>query len=669
MNAYQADQGNDKREMMNDEGRMQNEELASFPIPDPSSSKGSILIVDDTPTNLGLLSDLLTHQGYEVGKALNGQMALRAATTSPPPDLILLDINMPEMNGYEVCERLKADEQTREIPVIFISALDDVLDKVKAFQVGGADYITKPFKRKELIARVENQLTIARLRSSLQEQNVRLQQEIRVSEAAVRHRQKAEEEVRSSHAQLEQRVRQRTAQLEAANQELEREILERKKAQEQLLHMALHDPLTGLANRTLFIERLEAALQRTKEQPDYLFAVLFLDCDRFKVVNDSLGHLLGDQLLKSVAVRLNSCLRPVDTLARMGGDEFTILLEDIKDISDATCTAEQLQQALASPFLLNEQEVFLNVSIGIALSTPEYDQPQHLLRDADTAMYRAKELGKARYHVFDTGMHACALARLQLETDLRRALERQEFLVYYQPIVSFTRGTIAGFEALVRWQHPERGWISPGEFIPVAEETGLIEPLGAWVLRESCRQMRLWHEQFPQREPLTISVNLSVRQFWQPNLIEQIDKILARTELDSRSLKLEITESAIVDNDASATAILQQLKSRHIQLSIDDFGTGYSSLSYLHRFPVDVLKIDRSFVSRIGETGENQEIVRAIVTLAHNLEMSAIAEGVETAQQCTYLRGMGCEFGQGYFFSKPLDSQSAEAMLATAPHW
>jgi diguanylate cyclase (GGDEF)-like protein len=359
--------------------------------------KGNILIVDDTPDNLRVLSLVLTSQGYEVGKALDGQTALRAAEIAPP-DLILLDVSMPSMNGYEVCQHLKANDRTKEIPVIFISALDDVLDKVKAFQVGGVDYITKPFQREEAIARVENQLTLSRLRLSLQQQNIRLHQEIS-------NRQQAEEEVRQLNAQLEQRVLQRTAQLEAANQKLEKEIVERQNAQEQLMHMAWHDELASLPNRTLAIERLARSLQRAKQEAGYGFGLLFLDCDCFKVVNDSLGHLAGDRLLIAVAHRLKSCLRPTDTLAHLGGDEFTILLDNIADISDCTTIAEQLLQSLKLPFHLGQQEVFINASIGIVQSTVDYDQPEHLLRDADTARYRAKELGKAHYQVFDTGMH------------------------------------------------------------------------------------------------------------------------------------------------------------------------------------------------------------------------------------------------------------------------
>ncbi|UBF26400.1 EAL domain-containing protein [Kovacikia minuta CCNUW1] len=443
-----------------------------------------------------------------------------------------------------------------------------------------------------------------------------------------------------------------------------RDISERKRVEEKLIHDALHDGLTGLANRALFTDRLEHAIACTKQQEGYLFAVLFLDLDRFKVINDSLGHMVGDQLLIAISRRLETCLRRTDLIARLGGDEFAILLEGIQDSHYATQIAERLQKELMLPFNLGKHEIFASTSVGIAFSTTGYENPQDLLRDADTAMYHAKGKGKAQYQIFDTAMHVRAVALLQLETDLRRALERQEFQLHYQPIVSLESQKITGFEALVRWCHPERGLVAPGEFIPVAEETGLIIPLGNWVLQEACRQMRYWQQEFSAADHLTISVNISGKQFSQANFTPQIQQILQETGLDAKSLKLEITESILMDNVESTTASLLQLQALGIQLSMDDFGTGYSSLSYLNRFPVSTLKIDRSFIQSVDTDTEKLEIIRTVIMLARSLGMDAVAEGVETAQQLARLRELHCESGQGYFFSKPLDGQKAGCLLS-----
>ncbi len=443
------------------------------------------------------------------------------------------------------------------------------------------------------------------------------------------------------------------------------DISDRKRAEEQLRYNAFYDALTGLPNRILFMDRLQQTIERVKRRKNYLFAVLFLDLDRFKVINDSLGHNIGDQLLIAFSRRLEACLRSVDTFARLGGDEFVILLEDITNISDATHVAERIRQELTLPFNLGRHEIFTTTSIGIALSTTAYNQPEDLLRDADIAMYRAKALGKARYAIFDPVMHTQALTLLQLENDLRRAVERQEFQIYYQPIVELLTGKIIGFEALLRWQHPSQGLVLPAAFIPVAEETGLIVPIGYWVLRSACRQIRLWQERFAK--PLTISVNLSGKQFSQPDLIAQIDQILQETDLDARSLNLEITESMIMENYATTT--LSQLRDLGVELSIDDFGTGYSSLGRLHHFPINILKIDRSFVSGMGISETNLEIIQAIVTLAHQLGMAVITEGVETKEQLAQLRNLQCEYAQGYFFSRPLDSKVAEELISTQLQW
>ncbi|MEG4497877.1 EAL domain-containing protein [Microcoleus sp. F10-C6] len=475
------------------------------------------------------------------------------------------------------------------------------------------------------------------------------------------------------------------------------DITQRKLAEEQLLHDAFHDALTGLPNRALFTDRLEHSLRLAQRRKDYLFAVLFLDLDRFKVVNDSLGHAIGDQLLVAIARRLETCQRAGDTVARLGGDEFVLLLDDIEGVNEATNIVNRLQKKITSPILLDGHEVFITASIGIALSSGEYLEPTNLLRDADTAMYRAKELGRARHEVFNSSMHAHALWLLQLENDLRRAIEsirepaREEespqsapsaqsglpplsaapqFILHYQPIVSIANSTITSFEALVRWQHPERGLVSPGEFITIAEETGLIVPLGRWVLRTACHQIREWQQLFPSNPPLSVSVNLSVKQFSQPDLIEYIDQVLEESHLDGSSLKLEITESVLIENSESVTAMLVQLRARNIHLCIDDFGTGYSSLSYLHRFPTNTLKIDRSFVSRMGGEFDFSkggidptEIVRSIVTLSHNLGMDVVAEGVEEASQLSILKGLKCEYAQGFFFSKAVDSQTAASLI------
>lgn len=734
------------------------------------TTKGNLLVVDDMPENLRLLTIGLAKQGYSVRNATNGTDALQEVLREQP-DLILLDIKMPQMSGYDLCQRLKSEPATQEIPVVFISALDEVLDKIKAFSVGGVDYITKPFELREVVARIENQLALRN----------------------------AKAEVRRLNSELEQRVEERTAQLAATNQALQREIAERreiekalarekahliaaqqvahvgswefdvetqnsvwseetfrifgldsertvpnyesllnqqihpddrllwdttvrgaiatghpyaiecriirpdggvrhvlaqgqpllredgqvgqlfgtvlditerKHVEDRILHDTLHDALTGLPNRTLFIERVERSLQRVKRYPDYLFAVLFLDIDRFKMVNDSFGYREGDELLMAIARQLSRYIRTTDTVARLGGDEFAILLDDIRNIKEATRISERLGRKLRLPFRLENREVFLTASIGIAISSTGYERAEDLLRDADIAMYRAKERGKSRYEVFDKAMHERAIALLQMENDLRRALERRELAVFYQPIVALASGEIAGFEALLRWRHPKRGLIAPSEFIPLAEETGLIVPLGEWTLREACSQMRTWQNQFPTANGLQMSVNLSGKQVREPNLIDKIDRILEQTGLESHHLKLEITESVLIENIQAATAMLLELRSRHIELSIDDFGTGYSSLSYLHRFPIDTLKIDRSFISQADDHQEDfGGIVEAIVSLAHHLGMGAIAEGVETEKQLSHLRALECEAAQGYLFSRPLDSLSTTDLLASNPKW
>ncbi len=441
------------------------------------------------------------------------------------------------------------------------------------------------------------------------------------------------------------------------------DITQRKQAEKQLRHHAFYDILTNLPNRALFLDRLAMAIERVKHQPQERFAVLFLDLDNFKRVNDSLGHQIGDQLLMAIARRLEDCLSSVDTLARLGGDEFIILLERINGIKDAIQMARQIHHQLTFPFNLSGHEVFTNASIGITLSTPNYKRPEELLRNADLAMYRAKEMGKGGYAVFDAVMHRKAVERLHLETQLRRALELEELQVYYQPIVSLGTGEVMGFEALVRWLNPYQGFISPTRFIPVAEETGLIAKIGQWVMGEACRQVQAWHQQFPQFHNLTVSVNLSSQQLREPDLLQQIDRILAATGLPGHCLKLEITESLLIENSETALKVLREIRAKNVQLSLDDFGTGYSSLSYLHRFPIDYLKIDRSFVHRLQKNHGNTAIIKAILRLSQALELKAIAEGIETVFQLEAMKALGCDYGQGYLFSKPLNAQRVEEFL------
>lgn len=448
-----------------------------------------------------------------------------------------------------------------------------------------------------------------------------------------------------------------------AVQVVARDISARKQAEERLLHDAFHDPLTGLPNRSLFLEHLKLATERAKRPKGYLFAVLFLDLDRFKNINDSLGHTVGDQLLEAIARRLEKCLRQIDIVARFGGDEFAVLLDGIEDSSDAVRVAERIQKELHIPLSLNGHDVFTSASIGIAISGRGYQHTEEIVRDADTAMYRAKALGKARHEIFDTEMHSHAVKVLQLETDLRRAVERQEFLIHYQPIVSLADDELYGFEALLRWQHPERGLIMPSDFISIAEETGVIVPLGRWVLFEACRQMAEWQAQFPLARKLILSVNMSGKQFAQPDLFQQVERVLRETGFNPHLLQLEITESAVIENTATVTEVLVKLRGLGVALSMDDFGTGYSSLSYLHRFPIDTLKIDRSFISSQAAAGETG-IVRTIIMLARDLGMNVVAEGVETSEQLSYLQSLDCEFGQGYLFSRPVDLIGARNLLA-----
>ena len=688
-------------------------------------SESVILVVDDTPDRLDLMSLLLRKVGYQVCTACDGREAFDVAQRVNPL-LVISDVMMPYVDGIQLCRMLRADAKLYATPILLVSAMRiDDHSAVEGLRAGADDYLEAPYDPMRLIAKVTRLTERARFEEALRESEERYalatrgandglwDWNLKSNHVYFSERWKSmlgcqedgigncpeewfervhEEDIENlkeeitahiegirPHLEIEHRMRHQdgsyrwmlsrgmvvrsadgTASRMAGSQT---DITERKVAEEQLVHDAFHDALTGLPNRALFMDRLGQAVERIKRSSECSFAAIFLDLDRFKVINDSLGHMVGDQLLIEVSRRLEGCMRSGDTVARLGGDEFTILLEGVRDAEDAIRMAERIQKQLALPCHLGGNEVFTSASLGIALSAIGYHRPEDLLRDANIAMHRAKTLGKARHQVFDTTMHSHAVALLKLETDLRRVVERQEYRVHYQPIVALETGQLTGFEALVRWQHPTRGLLYPEEFISVAEETGLIINLDRWVLREACAKAAGWQQRHPGQLLVTVSVNLSAKQFSHPDLINYVGKILDETGLEAGNLKLEITESVLMSDAESVTHILAQLRSLGVGLHLDDFGTGYSSLSYLHRFPIDTLKIDRSFISRMGGGSENSEIARAIVTLAHSLGMEVIAEGVETEQQLAELKSLKCEYGQGNLFSEPVDLATAEMLM------
>lgn len=441
-----------------------------------------------------------------------------------------------------------------------------------------------------------------------------------------------------------------------------------KESKEKFRHAAFHDPLTDLPNRNLFLETLKFILEKHKQTPNFNFAVLFLDLNRFKTINDSLGHSTGDRLISAVAKRLTDLARDGDLVARFSGDEFGIILNSVSGIEEVVVLADLIKQQISNPFIIGQRDVYSSVSIGIAIGNKDYLEAEEILRDADIAMYHAKENEKG-IAVFNRSMHARALELLQLETDLRHALERDELCAFFQPIVELSSMKLVGFESLIRWNHPQRGLVSPGEFIPVSEDTNLIIPMTLWMLRHSCQQLVKWQMMSPLNKKIFLSVNLSGKHFAEKQLVSQVKRILDDTGLDPSCLKLEITESAVMGNAEAAIMMLKQLKSLGVQLSIDDFGTGYSSLSYLHRFPIDTLKVDRSFVSTMEDGSENGEIVRTVISLAKTLGMNVVAEGIETVHQVHQLRILDCEYGQGYLFSRPVPIQEAERMIEARAHW
>ncbi|HSM84369.1 MAG TPA: EAL domain-containing protein [Nodosilinea sp.] len=723
--------------------------------PDP---KPTVLVVDDIPDNLHLLTRELAEQGYETRGVLTGTMALTVAR-STAIDLILLDIMLPDMDGYTVCQTLKADPATRDIPVIFISALDEALDKVKAFAVGGVDYVAKPFKLVELMARVNTQISLRQAQLKLQQFTQALEQQVQqrtqelaltnqTLEAEIKVRQQVEQDLRHSEIryrliadnmgdlvclhntqgqflyvspsaqsllgyttddllgkQLEDfchpddvqciqfyfqealgesdsitscyRFRCRSDRyiwLETLAKPVvdtsgeitgivtsSRDVSQRVKIERQLRHDALHDALTHLPNRDWLAKRLELEILQCQRHGSYRFGLLMIDLDRFKAVNDSLGHLMGDKLLIAVANALKGCVRDIDMVSRWGGDEFVIFLDKIIDIKEAIHVAERIKKTLENPIKIDGKIIFTSASIGILMGDSGYTNSNEIFRDVDIALYRAKAMGRNRYEIFGLEMYQEAIALLTLENDLRQAIQQQAFIVYYQPIFALGSRVLLGFEALARWQHPLRGLTLPGEFIDLAEDTGLIKPIGGQILRQTCQVLGQWESTFALGDGFQVSVNVSGQQFRDPDFIATVDRILSETGVAGQRLKFEITERILLEQSDSIAQTLADIRQRGIHLSIDDFGTGYSSLRYLSQFAVQTLKIDRSFVSQIDSN--KLGIVQAIIDLAHNLEMNCIAEGVETEQQLSQLQRLGCEAAQGYLFAPALPLAAATELL------
>jgi diguanylate cyclase (GGDEF)-like protein/PAS domain S-box-containing protein len=705
---------------------------------DASPALPQILVVDDTPTNLGLLVDHLEDRGYEVLVALGGQEALDRLRYAQP-DLILLDVMMPGMDGFETCRRLKADAQTRDIPVIFMTALTDLDSKVSAFAAGGVDYVTKPFQIEELIARVRTHIALRKAGVELLEQKMSLQAEVEarhlveasLRDSELRHRRLFEtagdgilvidcdartvhdlnaqcahilamplDEVRGRYLDdlpifaaigdartIVDTLRQ-SGEMKWAEWTWERpdgtmvsvevlcttyrvghrllaqctlrDVKARKEAEARIRYLAMHDALTGLPNRTLLMDRLSQGIARARRDHSQV-GLLLLDLDHFKHINDSLGHFVGDALLEEVSKRLRSVLRDSDTPARLGGDEFVVAAGDLSGSGDAEVLAQRIQAVLEPDFQVGSHTLRIGTSIGISMYPADGDSPSALLQAADTAMYQAKKNGRGTYRLFTSDLTMAAERWHTLSNDLYGACERGEFALYYQPQVSVSDSTITGLEALLRWHHPTEGLIQPALFIPLLEEHGRMVEVGRWVLRTACLQNAAWQSQ--GLPTVRVAVNLSAQQFYRGDIVRAVRDALDESGLAPEWLELELTESLTLDDTEVTIRVMEELKAMGVKLALDDFGTGWSSLGYLRRFPLDRIKIDRSFVRDIVNDHSTAAIVHSILGLARDLNLDCVAEGVETADQLEHLRRQNCAEIQGYLFSRPVEIAQIEDLL------
>jgi diguanylate cyclase (GGDEF)-like protein/PAS domain S-box-containing protein len=698
----------------------------------------TILLVDDSPVNLGVIVESLEAHGYEVLVAVDGEEALQRVEVARP-DLVLLDVMMPGIDGFEVCRRLKAQKHTRNIPVIFMTSLSGIDDKVKGLEAGAVDYVTKPLQINEVKARVDTHLKLCALQQKLEAKNTKLKLEIaermRVEEALVAREQETRtlvdnspdtiarygRDCRRSYANpafaamteggipalLGKKPTEYPGGLNAdlyelkisevldtgENSEFElkwpdkdgkeicshvrlaaerdaagnvvsvlavgRDITELNEHRKRVYQMAFYDSLTSLPNRALFNDRLLQMLADASWHQQ-LAGVMLLDLDRFKSVNDTLGHPAGDELLREAASRLTYCVRGYDTVARLGGDEFAILLPEVRSGDDLGRVARNILEAFNEPFLLEGKEVFISCSIGISLYPEDSSTADDLLRQADSAMYLAKRSGRNTFRFYSKDLTCSANERLTLEADLRRGFARNELELYYQPKINLADGAMIGSEALLRWNHPQRGMVPPDKFIGIAEDSGLIVEIGEWVLRHGCNTAREWNG---SGKPLhKVAINLSARQFVSNNLVKTVRNVLKETGCQPEWIELEITESLLLDEDGEVLEMLEVFREKGITIAIDDFGTGYSALSYLARFPIDTLKIDRSFTSRVTEAGHHAELVKAIISIAKSLDQKVVAEGVETAEQAAILLSYGCHIAQGYLYSKPIAKAAFEKL-------